>query len=194
MSQEQLTNLVDVKAYLNVATANDDTVLASLISSVSAFIDRYCGRAFLTASYTEVYDGPGNGHTRLWLRNTPVTAVASLIVDGVQVPATTIQVGPTLPASGFLFSQDYVDLVGYWFTDAPNSVSIQYTAGYDSITNFPDLEQAAIELVGYKYRSRSRLGLKSSTLAQETTAYDLSSVPKTVQAVLNRYRRVTSEY
>lgn len=194
MAQEQLTNLVDVKAYLNVATANDDAVLASLISSVSAFIGRYCGRVFLTASCNEVYDGPGNGHTRLWLRNTPVTAVASLIVGGVQVPATTIQVGPTLPASGFLFSPDYVDLVGYWFTDEPNSVSIQYTAGYASVTNFPDLEQAAIELVGYKYRARSRLGLKSSTLAQETTAYDLSSVPKMVQAVLNRYRRVTSEY
>jgi len=194
VTQEQLTTLADVKVYLGLTSTNDDPVITSLINAASAFADRYCGRKFLTALYNEVYDGPGCQHTRLWVRNTPITAISSLVVLGQAIPATSMPSGSYPPQSGYLFSDDYVDLVGYWLSGEPNAIAIGYTAGYTDLTSLPDLEQAVIELVSYKYRARSRIGMKSTTLAQETVAFDLADIPDVIKAVFNRYRRVASEY
>lgn len=51
-----------------------------------------------------------------------------------------------------------------------------------------DLEQAAIEWIGERLAYRLRMGVRSQSLAaQETITFDLSGVPKYIQAMCNPY-------
>lgn len=56
-----------------------DAELAAIITAASVAIEKVCQRTFASASYSERYDGLGNGE--LWLRNFPVSAVARIAVD-----------------------------------------------------------------------------------------------------------------
>ena len=93
MAQGDLVSMADVKAYLGGdLQSNDDAVLSRLISAASAFFVTACARPILSQSYSEFYDGKGNG--RLYLRQTPVTGVTSLSIDGVTVPEAKIRANP----------------------------------------------------------------------------------------------------
>jgi hypothetical protein len=46
------TSLANVKAWGNIQTATDDTLLSALISACSAKVDNYCGQVFGQATYT----------------------------------------------------------------------------------------------------------------------------------------------
>lgn len=83
--------------------------------------------------------------------------------------------------------------------NAPTSIPGQYTfAAADttkgvlisySYTPF-DIEQACLEMVGERYRYKTRIGEKShGTGGQETTSFDLSGVPDVVKNMLLPYRR-----
>ena len=54
----------------------------------------------LSASYTETRDGTGG--TRMYMKNSPITAITSVTVDGVVIPARS-----ALGQAGF-----YLDAVG----------------------------------------------------------------------------------
>lgn len=55
-----------------------------------------------------------------------------------------------------------------------------------------DLTQGCIELVAVRYRDRKHIGLKSESLGNQTTAYDMSEIPATVKLYLQQYKKVTS--
>ena len=74
-----LTTLADCKAWLGLASAGDDAVLAALITAISAAILADLGRGVLPATVTETLDGGG---VSLPLRHWPVTSVAAVAVDG----------------------------------------------------------------------------------------------------------------
>jgi hypothetical protein len=91
----------------------------------------------LPRQFTDRYDG--NGKHRLMLRNWPVTAIASLVVD-----STAIAAAPT-PGAGVSWQSGYLlapwdgtppgriqalDLRGHWFCPGRQNVLVSYTAGY----------------------------------------------------------------
>ena len=80
-----LTTLSNVKQWLGVTSSTDDAFLGRLISFASAFVQNYINRNVLTASYYETYDGSG-GQT-LMTPHYQITAVSSLTIDGVSIPA-----------------------------------------------------------------------------------------------------------
>jgi hypothetical protein len=66
-------SLSDAKAFLGITSQDTDAILDSCLDRASAWVDRYCGRVFVSQRYYEVKDGGGK---RLVLRNQPVTQVA----------------------------------------------------------------------------------------------------------------------
>jgi len=66
-------SLSDAKAFLGITSQDTDAILDSCLERASAWVDRYCGRVFVSQRYYEVKDGGGE---RLVLRNQPVTQVA----------------------------------------------------------------------------------------------------------------------
>jgi uncharacterized phiE125 gp8 family phage protein len=176
-----LCALGDVKAWLNLSTTSDDTLLASLITNVSGFITSGLNRAVLSASYTETRDGTG-GRT-LAFGVTPVTAVTSLTINGRTIPPAPDNFNP-----GYRFGPSRLSLYGFRFTQGYDNVAVSYTAGFASVPD--DLAQACIQLVALRYRERDRIGLVSKGLAGEATAFLQKAMTDDVAAVLQRYRRV----
>lgn len=194
----QLTTLSDVKAFLAIGTqvgSGDDPLLTRLITAVSAFIETYCNRTFAQGNYTETRNG--NGRQSMSFKNTPCSAISSVTVDGVSIPARpafgsggifveTFQGGGI--GSGYTFDTDVLYLDGYAFSKGKQNVTLAYTAGYASIPY--DLAQAAITLVGLTYKSRDRLGVTGKGIGPEHISYLVGKLPVDVQMTIDQYSRV----
>lgn len=183
MAVGDLTSLAKVKRWLpgsSAAATADDTLLADLISQVSAAVQNEINRTIASASYTEAHDGQGG--TALILNQWPVTAVASVTVDGVALPA-----GSSV-ASGYYFDGDGVYLTGYCFSKGHANVVIVYTAGYASTP--ADIERTVISAVARTYRERDRIGVTSHTQGQQVTAFFTGAWSPAELAVLDNYRAV----
>src|SRR4051812_33662528 len=74
-----LTTLDQIKSYLNVADSSQDTWLANLQGAAEAIVRRYTQKDFDSKSYVDFLSG--NNTQRLTLRQTPVTALASVHLD-----------------------------------------------------------------------------------------------------------------
>lgn len=181
-----LTTLVSLKEWLQIptATTTDDALLSRLITSASAFMGAWLNRILTSASYTEQYDG--NGGSVIQVANFPVTAVASVSVDGVSISASP---DSGIVQSGFAFDDRSIWLVGYSFNRGHRNVKITYTAGFSAIPK--DLEQACIDLVSLKYKGRDRIGQTSKSLGGETVAiFTTKDMTEDIKTVLNQYKNV----
>lgn len=185
MAANDLTTLDNVKAWLNLTATADDDMLTRMITALSSYIQSWLNRQLASQSYTEVRDGAGKG--TLTLANYPVTAVASLTVNGVAVPYATNSQG-----NGYLFDQYRIIMVGggYTLTEGVQNIVVTYTAGYAAIP--PEIEQACIELIATRYRERDRIGQTSKSIAGETVAFSIRDFPPSVQTILNNYKKVIS--
>ena len=162
----------------------DDVLLARLITAASEFISQQCSRDFVSDERTEYYSGEGGRGLVLVTRNSPVTEVKSLVIDGVAIPASTGfgATGYKIVAGGY-----YISLTGYRFTKGIDNIVLTYTAGYTTIPF--DLADACVQLVGYRYSGKSRIGHVSKSLAGETVTFQTADVPPAVKTVINRYSR-----
>ena len=159
-----LATNTQVKDYLGISGATDDTLITTLITRAQAMMERYCNRVFESASYTEDHSG---GSSTIQLKNTPVTAVASVSSLDASGNATA------LPSTGYRFDGDTGILSvtsgddDYYFTDravgssaltSPSfpcgfrNIRVAYTGGYSSIPT--DLVQVCIELTANLYQNR----------------------------------------
>lgn len=178
-----LCTLDQVKTYLGGPIPPSlDPVLQQLITAASAYVMSACNRTFKSANYTETYDGTGT--ERLLLKQTPVTAVASVEVDGLLWNMTT-----SARADGYQFDATGLYATGCaWFPYVLRVVKVAYTAGYTTIP--ADLAQAVVEMVCDKYKRRDNLGIAARQIAGETISYTAADVPKSAKPVLQAYTRV----
>ena len=174
-----LCTLADVKEFLGLTVSTDDTLLTSLISAESEFIQNYLNRQLGIQQYTEQFSGIGK--TRHKLRNYPCTAVTSVTIDGQAIPVTT-----SSNVAGYMAIEDNIVLFGYAFSNGNYNCIVVYSAGaYPTL----DVTRACVELVATKYREKDRLGLASKGLAGETTSYVTAAMPKHVESILKNYKK-----
>jgi hypothetical protein len=186
MAFGDLTTLADVKAWLQTGQdsfpGTDDVLLARLITAASQFIQIWLNRQIASADWRELRDG--NGGQRLAFANFPVSAVLSLSIDGLAIPASPPDGGF---GAGYVFSPTELALRGYVFTRRAQNVAVTYTSGYPVTP--PDIAQAAIELVCQRYRERTRIGEVSRALGGgETVTYSQLDMGEDVRLLLSQYR------
>lgn len=173
----RLTTVANVKTYMGITDATDDAIIDVLIDRVSDWIENYCNRVFTSASYNELYDG--NNRESLVVKNAPVTAFATLEIDGLAV------------ATGDYFWYDYGEVIleKSRFGTKRQSVHCVYTAGYAVVPN--EIEDAAIKLVAMSFygKGKDRLGISSKTLGREgSVTYTSSSLPDELSHVLDSFK------
>ena len=129
-----LTSLPPAKAWLEMSdTTGDDILLTRLITQISGNILNYLERPCITRkTYSELRSGVNN--QRLVLRNWPVISIASLTINGQNIPAaaTPTSAGYTLATwdgTGSGIPQE-ITLNGYRFGRGNNNIQIIYDAGY----------------------------------------------------------------
>lgn len=186
MASGDLTNLADVKSWLQTGQSTfpttDDALLTRLITSASQYIQTWLNRQIAMMDYLEVRDGTG-GH-RLQFACFPAAAVLSLAIDGQAIPPATAG-----DAAGYSFSPTQLVVHGYRFNRGTQNIMISYTAGYSVIPS--DIAQACIELVALRYRERNHVGEVSRALGgAETVAYLQKDMSDGIKTLLQQYRLV----
>ena len=184
MPTNSYATLTDVKAWLHLDanSSSDDPLLERLIGAASQYIDTYIGRNIMSQTVTETRNG--HGGTGIAPRNTPITNVSSLSLDTFSVNSRNVD-----QSSGFSWS-DTMIYAGGCFSRGTQNVTYTYTAGYQFVP--ADIAQACIELVGFKYRARERIGVVSHSQDRVVTdSFITSDVPPEVRETMDRYKRVT---
>ena len=188
MPAGDLTTLAAVETYLGLPAGNsDEPKLSALITACSTAFASYCGRQFASAAFTDVRNGTGS--TSLWLKQSPITAVSSVIVDGDSIPAGGGWAnGVRQP--GYSFDDNYIYLFGHRFCKGQQNVQVVYTAGYAAIP--ADLAQACNEQVAFRYKETKDLGKRSITgpAQGQSTNFVIADFMPNTRRVLDLYRRV----
>ena len=127
-----LTSLSDCKAWLGLTSTGDDSVLASLITAISAAVLADLGRTVLPAIVTDTLRG---GFDSLPLRQWPVTSIVGVTVDGVALAAAPVPgvagwwldpPDPTPPASA-----QWLHSIAGCFPRGRRNIAVTYRAGYE---------------------------------------------------------------
>jgi hypothetical protein len=190
-----LTTLPRVRTYLwgDKQTVVADEILSTLIASSSAWVEQQIGGPVLTSTITETRNGDGGTRMLLWNSHGwrpghPETEIVSLHIDGAAIPArAAVSTSDTNP-TGYAFSADGIDLVGYSFTVGLRNVTVVYTHGYMIIP--VDIEQATLAHVALKYRDRDGIGLEVSSGGGESISYGNAATLGYIESVLAPYRIV----
>src|SRR4051812_39168290 len=126
MATNDLTTVATAKDWLGITDSLSDTRLTRLVTAVSTAVQNRLGYLVVSQAYTETRNG--NGKTVLAFGNPRVSAVATLTIDGVAVPARSSVTG-----AGYTFDEDLLFLIGRCFPRGVQNVGITYTAGFAAI-------------------------------------------------------------
>lgn len=197
MAAGDLCTRNEVKTWLGISGVVDDGLIDDLITRCSKMVKDWLCRDIGSASYTEKYNGTGT--TQLPVANFPIISISSLKIYGVTIPAAS-----STTAYGYTFKGGIVYLQGVQgfagnnspmsapqlFSDGNQNVEITYTAGFASVP--ASIQQACIELVGFKYNQKKHIGKKSDnmTVGGMGTSYQEGGFPPEVLDGLRPYRKV----
>lgn len=182
MATGDLCTVSDVKAFLDIpaGTTTNDALLQTLVTNASSFVNNMVNRNLLSASYTETRNGVGGD--RLPFREYPVTAVASVAIDGRAIQPSTSPEG-----FGYVFDDTMLYLRCGIFPRGVQNVVIQYTAGY---ANTPaDISQACVEIVAAKYKRRTDIHISGKSINGESVTFNQLDLPKSAASTLSNYAR-----
>lgn len=194
-----LTTLGDLKAYLNIAGAENDQLLESLIDRVSELFEEFTNRNLKARDYhydplEDSYDPvnavlDGNGRPGIHLPQFPVNSVTELRVDGREIPRANDHEAPGWIDDGRLKSSGILRVRGYLFGQGAANVGVAYNAGFVDAPK--DLAQAAIEQAAWKFQEgyKARLGVAARTLAGGSVRVETGDLLPQVREVLERYRK-----
>ncbi len=161
-----------------------DALLARLVSAVSAVIQGPEGIGYPVASqdYALRLDGQG-GDILVLGSKPPLVAVASVIVDGIEIPPAV-----TARDQGYSFSPSAIWLRGYRFTRGRGNVEVACTRGWAATP--AELEQACIELVALRYKERDHIGEEATSMQGQNVTFSTRDVPNDVKMVLQGFKKV----
>lgn len=219
MAAQDLTTVAQVQNWAGGSfdnTADGTTLIPQLITMMSVFVAyTVLRRRFQSLNgqgsqqFTDTVDGTGGD--RIVMKDWPITAVASVLVNGLAVPAS-----PDGVSAGYIFSERSIILLPNTVIGTPlasssyialskfpriaQNVVITYTAGYTANTqpstdaNYngapTDLGGAVSFLVLQEYRRRLSIAQQSKTVAiGESIVFTQAEWPPYIDRILATYRR-----
>ena len=179
-----LVTLSDVNRYFLSSYDSNPSVLDAeteriefLIEAVSSQVETICGRKFLEADHTEVYDG--NGTNSIFLNQYPVNSITS-IKYGTPFNSNTRD---TISSEDYVFYSSFGEVTfNFCNIDHPQMFEVEYNAGYSEIPydlNLYILKQIAKEL----NKTSQDTTIKSEKLGDAAYTYVLSSEEKNIMTV-----------
>lgn len=174
-------DLARAKAHLRVDFDNEDALIAAYLAAAVGAVEKQTGRVLSPRALTQRFTGFPQRHERLTLWHDPVTAIVSVTYvdsNGAEIaldPAAyrSIEGEPwsLLPPLGGGFpATDY----------RPDAVRVRYMAGYAAGDCPPELQAAALMMLGHLYANRE--SVVTGTIATE--------LPLGVKALCAPFRRV----
>jgi len=190
-----LTTLEKVKLSMGISDTSKDLIIEQTINGISAVIQRYCGRNFVSQSYTEVYDGKSK--SKIFLNNYPVS-VLNFVKYRSGTPSQTIW-NVYSPDSYLLYERaGYIAFYGN-ITSVKQGYQVSYTAGYlvDWSNEFSathtlpaDLTQVVTDLVNQSVSTSNSQGLSSISTEGQSVVFDMAGkgISPQQKAIINSHK------
>lgn len=197
-----LTTVQRVKDFAGINNSSLDTVIERLINSVTEFIEGYCQRTFLLATYTnEEIDGMGIN--KISVRQYPVVAITSL-----ERRASTENINSWDSVDSNMYflrtANGMIESSGWVFTRGRANFRATYSAGYDydqaaktlESIGLGDLEYAVWKLVQAAILNRKdNPKVQSETIGNYSVTYRKEAQRDAeINEILDRYARPQSIY
>lgn len=173
LADNALTSKEDVKETLGLDSGDTskDNLIIRKINQASTMIERYCGRNFKAANYTEYLDAQ---HTdQLVLKNRPINSITSISTRNT---SQNINSFTTVESEDYFFTAGSNDAeagiidLNYSTWGGFDSVKVAYNAGYTTIP--ADLSEAAATLASYLVSNpTSATNVKRKTEGQRSIEY-----------------------
>lgn len=182
--------VAELKTYLGISTATDDTLLADILTRTKAAIDAYTGRTFLVSADTTKYlDACKDVDGRTLLLRSDCCGVTTVTNGDTIVISSTYYVteprnqtpyyGLTLKSSsGYTWT---------WNDDPENAITILGKWGY-SETPPADIVQACLEWAKQMYRGKDSQTIEAAYAEQGLVTVQ-PGIPKAVKVLLDPYRK-----
>ncbi|TCW35302.1 putative phiE125 gp8 family phage protein [Laceyella sacchari] len=179
ISPYALTTLANAKEYLQITDTSQDARLEILINGTTIAIENYIKRKVKERTFTdEAYDG--NGTDLLFLKNKPVSSIASVKYVGNGITDILEMDNYRVDAHGRLYN------ASGWVRGFQNYL-VTYTAGYSTIPD--DIQLACLKWVEYLYKT---------DIASYSSAFDQAGnstqsphwIPTVIKELLSPYKRV----
>ena len=184
--------LSQLKAYLGVSDATDDTPLTQHLNAAIARMERETGRLFVAASSTVTYRGRrpfvSRDRRTLNLMRDLVSLTTLTNGDAIVITSTYYEL---VPFAAPYHQVRLIQNAPYVFAESGNTgIAVQGNWGYS--TSCPnDVFLAIMELADYAYKLRSTGGtgqVQVTNRGNSLVAAD-EDIPKSVKAVMQAYRR-----
>jgi hypothetical protein len=178
-----LTDLTSVKLWCGIANTSKDAVITTLINSCSQELINYMNRTIYSEARTEIRDG--NGKNTMTLAHYPLTAILSVIVNGIEYKE--IQQSDRISKGVKIIGERRILAQGFVFTKGISNVELFYVGGYSVI---PDaIKQACNELVAMRLKNErdDRQGVSSKSLAGESVSFFHGQLPNSVVSALTDF-------
>lgn len=184
LSSTALVGIDAARDYLGITNNEKDELITLLINSATKQIENWCNRHFISATYTETFDGENKKN--LYLRERPITAVASVKDD-----TTTLTVDEDYYA--YMSEGRIMKASGVWI-DSPQNYTVEYTAGYTSLADVPDdIQLACLMIVASAYNVKNRAGIKRESYGSGySVEYETKAAltDENILSLLGKYKRV----
>lgn len=174
----------ELKLSLGITDNNSDSLLFGLVKSSSDYISQAIDRNLFFSSYSETFflDCPQKS---LLLKQYPIVAVDSIVVDGVTLASTSQ--GYT---TWYFTEEGSIDRIdGFNFPSKPLPVVVNYKAGYRVMPE--DIRLAVKKLAIGEYSTRKKQGILAETIGNYRIVYNKDSVytDSSIKEIITRYKR-----
>jgi len=180
------TIVSNVKAYLGITTAADDTVLAALVNAAASFIDAYTNRRFEAVTGTVLHTGADILNDTLWLQDDLLTLTA-VKINGENADTSIMTL---LGELGGPYHAIAADIFAY-HTGGRNRIEVTGQWGYSAAAP-DDIAHACTRLAAYYYRQRDAQVFDTTALPEAGIITVPRGLPQDVRLILDRYRRLTT--
>ena len=184
-----ITTRAAIKDFIGITTSENDIILSSIATAVSAHIERYLRRQIEIKERVKYFDVD---------KNQKVFSFDAYPVSACVIYNDTLRVFESpITNSYYTFLGDNGELAFddcYELLTGNKVLKAVYTGGMAStqeelLRDFPDIEMAARIQGDFWYERRKRLGISSESMNQTTTQFNKLELLPTVKESLEPHRR-----
>jgi hypothetical protein len=188
MAAYDLVTTANVKSFLDIQTTTWDTVIGTLVTSCSVWIENYCGGLRFKNSLsdvTEYYDGDPfeEGNKSIFLKNIPIVSITSVSYASGSLSSPTWTAYDA--STGYVRNDKTGELTFYALPVGKQNIRVIYQGGYTSIPE--DLQMACLELVARIFNKRKSFGVATESVGGANVVWE-KELDVDLRKTLNRYR------
>ena len=192
----EIATAAEVKAHMQLANSNDDTLLASIVAGCNRAAFPLLGGRFIkrgSVDFDDVCDVESDDCTRVYLDQYPISSVTSVSLVSL-LGNDTLQLQKTYAATDYQIDRSGGALVlvryGVW-PEGQNVLRVLYKAGWAAGSIPGDLVKAICEWssVIYSRVKNKRLDVTSIALADQQQTFAIDAMPRSARNTIDGYKR-----